>query len=266
MCTLTDDQIVSLCKDPTATVLSALQCSNQVIRITESLAVKFGHFVTAQEFRNQQVAHQRLDPAIVNVPTAHRFIQKQYIGYIVMDYINGTTLDLASATQMAGELGKVLNYIHEQEATAPGSLGGGPVSGVLWPEHEEVEFTETNDLQLWLDRRSTYSQRKLDIRRHTLSLCHLDFDTRNIIVDGSCIYLIDWSAAGWFPRYFEHILYQFLPRDFGFYKALEPFLAPLSNEERESAKIVVETLHYSQFHILYVTTRVKVISTNQADI
>jgi hypothetical protein len=54
--TLNDDHIISLCYDPTKTVLSASQCSNKVVRITDSLAVKFGHFVTAQEFRNQQVA------------------------------------------------------------------------------------------------------------------------------------------------------------------------------------------------------------------
>ncbi|KAF2806060.1 uncharacterized protein BDZ99DRAFT_524290 [Mytilinidion resinicola] len=132
MSALTDDRIISLCHDPTTTILSAPQCLNKVVRITDSLA-------------------RRLDADIVNVPTAYQFVQKEEIGYIVMDYVDGDTLDLVSAKNMAEELGKVLNYIHQQGATKPGSLGGGLVSGVLWPEHEEVEFSETNDLQLWLN-------------------------------------------------------------------------------------------------------------------
>jgi serine/threonine protein kinase len=207
MSALTDDRIISLCHDPATTILSAPQCSNKVVRITDSLAVKFGHFVTAQEFRNQQVAQQRLDADIVNVPKAYRFVQKEEIGYIVMDYVDGDTLDLVSAKKMAEDLGKVLGYIHQQGATKPGPLGGGPVSGVLWPEHEEVEFLETDDLQLWLNRRAPSSRHKLDLCRHALSMCHMDFNPRNIMVDGSRIYLIDWSAAGYFPRFFEHILY-----------------------------------------------------------
>ncbi|KAF1994250.1 kinase-like protein [Amniculicola lignicola CBS 123094] len=247
--TLTDDQIISLCHDPATTILSVPQCSNKVVRITDRVAVKFGHFVTAQEFRNQQVAQRRLDANIVNVPTAYRFLQKDDIGYIVMDYVDGDTLDLVSAKNVVKELGMVLGYIHQQKGTKPGSLGGGPVSGVLWPEHEEVEFLETDDLQLWLNQRSPSSVHKLDLSRYALCMCHLDFNPRNIILDGSRIYLIDWSAAGYFPRFFEHILYQFLPQDLSFFNLLSPFLAPLSNEELESAKIVVGTLRHSQFHV-----------------
>jgi serine/threonine protein kinase len=251
MSALTDDQIISLCHDPATTILSSPECSNRVVRITDSLVAKFGDFVTIQEFRNQQIAKRCLDPDIVNVPTAYRFVQNGELGYIVMDYVAGNTLDLVSAKNMAEELGKVLGHIHQQAATRPGSLGGGPVSGVLWPEHEEVEFSEPDDLQRWLNLRSPSSEHTLDLRRHTLCMCHLDFNPRNIMVDGgNRIYLIDWSSAGYFPRFFEHVLYQFLPRDLGFLNLLKPFLTPLSDEEQESARIVVDTLRHSQFHVL----------------
>jgi tRNA A-37 threonylcarbamoyl transferase component Bud32 len=250
MSTYTEDAIISLCHDPATKVLSELQCSNRVVRISDSLAVKFGRFVTAQEFQNQQVAKQCLDANIVNVPTAHRYIKKKDIGYIVMDYVNGDTLDLASAKPMAEELGKVLDHIHRHGATKAGPLGGGPVAGVLWPEHEEVEFSETHEFQVWFDKRSHRLGHKADLRHYALCMCHLDFNPRNIIVDGNRIYLIDWSAAGYFPRFFEHILYQFMPQDLGFLCLLEPFLAPLSAEEMESANIVVKILRHSQFHVL----------------
>jgi hypothetical protein len=71
MTALTDDQNVSLCHSPASTVLSEAGCSNKVIRITESLVVKFGHFVTIHKFKNQQVAQQRLSAGIVNVPAAY---------------------------------------------------------------------------------------------------------------------------------------------------------------------------------------------------
>jgi serine/threonine protein kinase len=244
MSALTDDQIISLCHDPATKVLSAQQCSNKVVLIMDSLAVKFGHYVTAEEFKNQQAAQQRLSADIVNVPRAYRFVQKEAVGYIVMDYVDGKTLDLVSARNMAEELGKVLNYIHRQEATIPGSLGGGPVSGVLWPEHEEVEFSESDDLQLWFDQHSPSSGHKLDLRRHALSMCHLDFNPRNIMVNGNGIYLVDWSSAGYFPRFFEHILYQFIPQDLGF------FNLPLSDKELESAQTALEILQHSQFRVL----------------
>jgi serine/threonine protein kinase len=250
MSALTDDEIVSLCHNPATKVLSAQQCSNKVVRITDSLAVKFGHFITAEEFKNQQAAQQRLNADIVNVPTAYRFVQKDAVGYIVMDYVDGKTLDLASAKKLAEELGKVLNYIHRQEETSTGSLGGGPVSGVLWPEHEEVEFSKSEDLQLWFDQHSPKSGRKIDLGRHALSMCHLDFTPRNIMVSGNRIYLVDWSAAGYFPRFFEHILYQFLPQDLGFFNLLRPFITRLSDEEVESAQIALEILRHSQFRVL----------------
>ncbi|TLD29464.1 hypothetical protein E2P81_ATG05758 [Venturia nashicola] len=120
----------SRCHDPATEILSDSQFSNRVVRIADSVAVKFGHFITAEEFRNQQAAQQRLNADIVNAPKAYR------------------------AKIIAEKLGEVLNYIHRQEATSPGSLGGGPVSGALWPEHEEVEFSNSEDLQLWFDRHS----------------------------------------------------------------------------------------------------------------
>ncbi|KAF1832346.1 hypothetical protein BDW02DRAFT_454737, partial [Decorospora gaudefroyi] len=183
---------------------------NRVVRITDGLAVKFGYFVTAREFRNQQVAQRSLDASIVHVPTAHRFILKGGIGYIMMDYVNGATLDLTSAKPIAAELANVLAHIHHQGATRPGPLGGGPVSGVLWPKHEDVEFSNADDFQHWFDQRLPNAERKPNLQRHTLSMCHLDFNPRNIIVDGGRISLIDWSGAGYFPRFSEHIVYQFL--------------------------------------------------------
>lgn len=121
-------------------------CATMIVRITESLLVKFGYFDEIHESRNQQAAQQRLDASIVNVPTLHRFIEREGNGYIVMDYIDGKTLDIESAKGMAKELANVLGHSNSQGATKPGSLGSGPLSGVLWPEHEEVEFSEPADL------------------------------------------------------------------------------------------------------------------------
>jgi serine/threonine protein kinase len=244
-----DDEIVLLCNSST-TVLSAPQCSNSVVRIPNSLAVKFGHYVTSQEFKNQQVAQQRLDPKVVTVPKAYRFFKKDGVGYIVMDYVEGYTLDLKSVNGLLPTLGKVLNHIHSKQKTEPGSLGGGPVSGTLWPEHEEVEFSDSNDLQVWFEGHSRSSPANLDLDCHTLSMCHLDFTLRNIMTDGDRIYLIDWASAGYFPRFFEQVSYEFLPHDLPFFNRLKPYLAPLSDRELNSAKAVLETLQYSQIRIL----------------
>lgn len=119
MATLTDDQIVSLCHDPASTILSAPRHSNKVVRITRSLVVKFRHFVTIHESKNQQAGQQRFNASIVNALEAYQFIEKDGIGYIVMDYVDGNTLHLVSAKSIAKELSEVLGHIHLQEATTP---------------------------------------------------------------------------------------------------------------------------------------------------
>jgi hypothetical protein len=107
MSSLSNDRIVSICHDPTAKIiLSSPQRSNKVARITNDLAVKFGHSVT---FKNCPAA-PRLRHS--DCPRAHRISQKEGIGYVVMDYVAGKTLDLDSAKEVAKELGKVLNHIH----------------------------------------------------------------------------------------------------------------------------------------------------------
>ncbi|KAF1972042.1 hypothetical protein BU23DRAFT_645366 [Bimuria novae-zelandiae CBS 107.79] len=122
MSSFTDDHIVSLCHNPMTTILSSPLCLNKVARISNDVAVKFGQFVTVQEFKNQQIAQQSLDSDIVTVPRAYRFFQKEDAGYIIMDYVAGKTLDLESAKEVVKELGEVLNHIHQHEGMNPGHL------------------------------------------------------------------------------------------------------------------------------------------------
>ncbi|KAF1852122.1 uncharacterized protein K460DRAFT_47297 [Cucurbitaria berberidis CBS 394.84] len=118
-----------------------------------------------------------------------------------------------------------------------------------WTNIWEVAFSKTEDLQLWLNRRSPNSEHKPNLCCYPLAMCHLDLNPRNLMVDGSRIYVLDWSAAGYFPRLLKHTLYQFLLRDLSFFNIVEPFLIPLSNEESDEAKIVTEILRCSQIHV-----------------
>ena len=149
--------IVSLFHEPASTVLLAPRRSNKMVRITRSLVVKFRHFVTIHEFKNQQAAQQRFNASIFNVTETFQFTKKDRIRYIVMDYVDGNTLHLVSAKSIAKELSEVLGHIHLQEATTPWTLRGGPLSSNLWPEHEEVEFSEPTNLQRWFDQHSPRS-------------------------------------------------------------------------------------------------------------
>jgi Phosphotransferase enzyme family len=191
-------------------ILSAPGCSKQVVRITDSLVVKFGLFVTVEEFKNQQMAKRCLNPEIVHVPSVHRFLQKAAVGYIVIDFVDGRTLEEQPDESMLKKLANILDHIHQQQGLRPGSLGGGPTYGVLWPLHEEVEFSDTDDFQRWLNIRSRRLGHTFDIHPYPLSMCHLDFNPRNIMVNGNRVSLIDWAAAGYFPPFFERIAYQFL--------------------------------------------------------
>lgn len=197
-------------------IISPSNAINLVVRLTDTLAVKFGIGVTAAEADALAFASQRLDPAIVKVPSVIQFFTRPSdelwtTGYLVMDLVEGTSLDqliLGDALQLIGRITQVIQHIHSfRSSSRPGPLDGSPARGLLWSEYTSGQnFHSRRDLQRYLDTRLAQFQGEvtIDVTNMALSFCHLDIAPRNIIVspDGS-IYLLDWGCAGFYPPVFE---------------------------------------------------------------
>jgi hypothetical protein len=250
---LSDLEVIALCKAPNVKILSGPDSSSRVLHILPDIVVKVGRFVIEEEYLNQKAAFKLLDPSIVRVPVAHRFIEHGQTGYLVMDFADGAVLSLCEAKSMSCQLGKVLLHLHDIQGDVPGPLGRrGAVKGVLWPDEEDIVFNDTKRFEEWMTERLMRPGHQFTLRGAKLVMCHLDFVPRNILVKNGTITLLDWASAGYFPRVFEHITYKFSPWDADFFKILEPHLEKLGPEELESARNVVHALKNSQIYRLLV--------------
>jgi aminoglycoside phosphotransferase (APT) family kinase protein len=248
---LTDDEIIALCESSDATLLSSPGYSTKVVQILPSIAVKHGFRISRQEFINQQIAYERLDQTIIRVPAALRYIGRGDYGYIVMDFVPGTPLLVTDAERYSEQLGSILCYLHTiQGGTIPGPFNGGPVQGAMWPDTEETHFESLTELEEWLSRRLLEDGKRILLQDYALVMCHNDFVPRNIIKHEDTFTLIDWSSAGYFPRFFEYLCPQFSFLDAPFYTALKPHVESLSEIEDNSIELVTKACRNAQVYSL----------------
>ena len=176
------------------------------------------------------------------------------MGYIVMEYINGTELDtyLLQNTLDEGEMAEIvkrivnalahLSQIPVPTGQAPGPANGGNPSGYLWSDNGAgTSFNTVADMEYWLNQRlglhkpGTYA--KLDLKSSKLSMCHTDIAPRNILLlNGGGICFLDWAYAGFYPSLFEtYALRSRLNREPIFSRILKQ-LGPLTKKERDQLK------------------------------
>lgn len=193
--------------------VSGSKPSHPVVKLCDKIVVKFGLGVTAGEAYAQNFAYSRLDRSIVRVPRVLQFFTRKQqdfwtIGYLVMENIEGVTfedLNFVRSSHIIHKLSNALNHLHSFTGTRPGPLDGNEAFGLLWSEHGSGEnFNSLDDLENYLNVRLAKVQDRIDIRQTELCLCHLDIASRNLMLDAEgSIYLLDWGAAGFYPRFFE---------------------------------------------------------------
>ncbi|OAL56908.1 hypothetical protein IQ07DRAFT_22389 [Pyrenochaeta sp. DS3sAY3a] len=244
---MSDTDIIRSCHSSRYPRLSDPICSNKVIQISPDIVVKFGRFVKRGKFLNQRVAFQRLDSSIVRVPKPHRFFQHEAIGYLVMEFAQGDVPSVQEALAIAPQLGRILSHLHEMHGEVPGSLGGDPVQGVMWPDSDLV-FKDQESLEKWLNIRLRRPGHSISFEDQGLVMCHLDFVPRNMVVYDSTVTLLDWSSAGYFPRIFDYIACSFSPFDVGFFHYLQPHLQRLTEKEEKTSRNVLRALENSQIY------------------
>lgn len=207
--------LIYLCEQAKAqnAVISRIDEGNQVIRISDGVAVKYGYGVTPGEVATQQYAYQHLDRRVVHVPQVYRFFQDRSDpswpkGYLFMEYIPGKALEELGLN--IDDISEHLANIVSELATVgggdiPGQVGGGMLQGYLWGDDGTREiFCSVDDMNRWLNKRLQLINKEIDLRPYPLVLCHLDLCRRNIkLMEDNSICLLDSGHAGFFPRFFE---------------------------------------------------------------
>ncbi|PVH92352.1 hypothetical protein DM02DRAFT_620000, partial [Periconia macrospinosa] len=93
--TATEEEIVCLCARSTSArnVIHELEGGHSVVRISKDAVVKCGFGITKEEADNQAQAYSLINQAIIRVPRVYRFFTHKGIGYIVMEFVDGESLN-----------------------------------------------------------------------------------------------------------------------------------------------------------------------------
>ena len=268
----TDEELISLCER---------KCSNDIrlIRLSDTIIIKFGLDVTPAEAAAQFLAWQYADSSIFRVSEPYRFFQDRSrgpdltIGYLVMEYIDGTTLStyLETATSkeqdtVVKKMAKILEHLSTiplPQGQGPGPIGGGPLRGCLWSDCGVMSsfssiFEMTNWLnQILLDYQPNVQKNTFDFGLSTrLVLCHMDLAPRNILWlgDGQ-LALLDWGSAGFYPSIFETYAFRTRINREPFFSKIVPSVAQDIHTEEQIqllARIEWILLRYGDIIRLYV--------------
>ena len=249
---LSHEEISSRCYDPNVIVAGCPE-SRWFARLSDVIIVKCGWSVTAEEASNQELAHKYAIPEEINVPKIYRYFRLGRVGYIVMEFVSGLSLENVVFTEyeeLVPRLAQAIcNLFKRIPCRSVGPANGGIPQGYLFSEDGALEpINSISKLNSWLNKR--YRPRKEESGFHfNLSnciFCHLDLARRNIILraDGS-LTLLDWEHAGFYPRVFEiYCIYYNGIKDFSFCeelaKAYKRF--PLSIEDERDIERDIDML------------------------
>ncbi len=89
--------LIEACKSGEHPIVGGCEFGRLKVRIANNAVIKYGRGATAAEAATQAYVHSRIDISIFRVPEVYRFFEDKSfcgrIGYLVMELIEGTTLD-----------------------------------------------------------------------------------------------------------------------------------------------------------------------------
>lgn len=210
-----NSEIVALCLR--APCLSSDSNSTKVVKITPDIVVKFGIGVHQSEATTLNYVICHVDRSILRVPRVYRFFTHgdfagMPLGYIVMEFVGGATLEACNITsELIKRIVTAINHISTlpmPQLQGPGPVYGGIPQGCLWTEYGAgTTFTSSRDMENWLNQRLDLSRNqtsRFSLSSESLVFSHMDIAKRNIILtETNEIVLIDWAHAGFYPAYFQ---------------------------------------------------------------
>ena len=174
----------------------------------------------------QNLAHR----LAIRVPEIRRKITNEDISYIIMNRVDGVTLEqcwtelgwIATIT-LAFELRKFVRSMREVTSLTAGGLVTGECNSIWLDDYFGLPLHATpSDVQsfitFWLQYSQKRSQLSPDPEMHHKNITltpslptrfvfiHQDLAPRNIVIDKERrMWIIDWNSAGFYPLYFEYV-------------------------------------------------------------
>ncbi|OAX81501.1 hypothetical protein ACJ72_04159 [Emergomyces africanus] len=201
---LSNNNIARLCNTGLA------HCGRSFKRLTLKTIVKYGWSVTADEAANQKHAYLHSRGTKMNVPKVYRYFTKSNIGYLVMEFIDGISLENIMLQENPEVIRNLAEAIHAFATKIPPDFPGprncGIPRGYLFSEDGAGKsLNSMKSLNSWLGERArlTTSETAFNFQLSDCVFCHMDLSRRNIILRNGFFYLLDWEYAGFYPREFE---------------------------------------------------------------
>ncbi|KAF2757101.1 phosphotransferase family protein [Pseudovirgaria hyperparasitica] len=197
----------------------------KVVRLSKTLVMKFGPTVLASEGETMRYVTTKFPD--VRLPRVYRYFDinqpSSYSdsgveGYIVMDYIDGVSLDtcwdeLNSGLQdsVVDQVAAMINQLQSIHNDHPGVIGGGASCGIVFSDYGAGPFPTREIFQKWIKWKLCLSKYFKQALPDTLPLqcpyfvlVHGDLSPRNLILDTrNQVWLIDWGCTGFYPPIFE---------------------------------------------------------------
>lgn len=195
--------------------------NRRIIKLTDKIVVKRN--ATPEEVANQNYAYLTCmqSDCGLRIPKVYGYFIQLEIGYLVMEFIDGTSLIDIIIARKFFDLQCLATAIHtlatRMQQSFPGPANHGLPRGYLFSDDgAETNFTSIESLNSWLNERALFVDDE-PVFKFELSdcvFCHLDLASRNIIVlpDGS-FGLLDWEYAGFYPKAFETYCLRFIAQN-----------------------------------------------------
>lgn len=246
---LSNNDIALLCRNPKH-IISGDPVVRYLAELFNDVIIKCGWSVTPEETANQEFVYSYSFclSGGVKFPKIYRYFRISNIGYIVMEFVEGISLEkiplqdyLSLVQRLATTIYTLLQRI---PADSPGPINGGNPRGYLFSEDGAGTSLNTmTKLNQWLNERvllDNNDKNGFDFNLSDCRFCHLDLTRRNIILcpDGSFC-LLDWEHAGFYPAIFETYCILFTRQhDYKFSQELLDAFADLSTSRTEDEDVL----------------------------
>ncbi|CAA7269485.1 unnamed protein product [Cyclocybe aegerita] len=189
------------------------QTGSIITKIRDDLVVKYGCGVFHAEAAAMLFVREHTQ---IRVPAVHLVFRHRSMTHIVMEYVDGTSLDLSwldlDDDRRPTVLSKVSEYIQqlrsiEYTSSHPGPIGGTVCRGPWFTLYNAGPFSTHSALVAWLNHKHKVGGGAGDgfSDAYKLVFTHQDLAPRNFMLDkDGQLWMIDWELAGWYPAYFEY--------------------------------------------------------------
>lgn len=211
-----------------------------IVKINSKLVVKYGKRVKEEEANIMKYLKENTS---VPVPDVKKVYKKDNITYIVMEYIEGKTLeeiilnlDNESFEKIIKEIKKYLNEIRNIKGNKLGSINNKPYDNCLFqdpkPTKMFLNIEQFNDY--WINKvknimpdHHILAIKNVIPNNRGIVFSHGDLTTKNIIIkDNKIVSIIDWELAGLYPESWEYFRMLSYPDDEKWHSNINKIIKP----------------------------------------